>query len=58
MFVRVATVVFIIVGLGHLYRALYALPIDLMGWIVPVEASWGVGIVLLLLAYSGYRHWS
>lgn len=56
-FVQVATVIFSIVGLVHLYRAFYALPVNFMGWQVPVELSWIVGIVLLFLGWSGYRHW-
>ncbi|OGC80599.1 hypothetical protein A2943_00975 [Candidatus Adlerbacteria bacterium RIFCSPLOWO2_01_FULL_51_16] len=57
IFVQVATVVFIIVGLVHLYRAFNGLPVDLMGWMVPVGVSWVVGVAALFLAYSGYRHW-
>ncbi len=56
-FVRVATVVFVVVGLGHLYRALYALPVSFDGWAVPVELSWAVGLVALFLGYMGYKHW-
>ena len=56
-FVRVATVVFTIVGLVHLYRALYALPVNLMGWVIPVEVSWVAGLVALFLGYSGYKYW-
>ena len=57
LFVRVATVFFTIAGLVHLYRALNALPVNLMGWAVPVEVSWVVGLVALFLGYSGYKHW-
>ena len=57
MFVQVATGIFTIVGLGHLYRAFNALPVNLMGWAVPVELSWAVGVVALLLAWVGYKHW-
>jgi hypothetical protein len=56
-FVRVATIVFTLVGLAHLYRALYALPFNLMGWVVPVELSWVAGLIALFLGYTGYRHW-
>ena len=56
-FVQVATVIFTIVGLVHLYRAFNALPANIMGWVVPVELSWVVGVIVLFLAYSGYRHW-
>ena len=56
-FVQWATVIFTIVGLAHLYRAINNLPVNLMGWDVPVIVSWVVGIVALYLAYSGYQHW-
>ena len=56
-FVRVSTVIFSIAGIVHLYRAFNALPVNLMGWDVPVAVSWVAGIVALLLAYSGYKHW-
>jgi len=55
-FVQVATGVFTVVGLVHLYRAFNALPVNLMGWDVPVELSWAVGIAALLLAWVGYKH--
>lgn len=57
IFVRAATVIFTIFGLVHLYRALNALPVNLMGWAMPVELSWVIGLVALFLAYSGYKHW-
>ena len=57
VFVRIATVIFTIFGLGHLYRALNALPVNLMGWSVPVEVSWVAGLVALFLGYTGYKHW-
>jgi len=56
-FVRVATVIFTIVGLLHLYRALNTLPVNFIGWAVPVEISWVATLVTLFLAYSGYKHW-
>ena len=57
MFVCAATIIFGIIGLVHLYRAINSLPVNLMGWDVPVVLSWVVGVVALLLAYSGWRHW-
>lgn len=56
-FVRCAAVIFTIIGLVHLYRALSNLPVDLMGWAVPVWASWVVGLVALFLGYTGWKHW-
>ncbi|OGC86941.1 hypothetical protein A3D70_01925 [Candidatus Adlerbacteria bacterium RIFCSPHIGHO2_02_FULL_54_18] len=57
LFVRVATVIFTIVGLMHLYRAFNSLPFNAAGWVIPVEVSWVGGVAFLLLAYAGYRHW-
>lgn len=56
-FVQVATVLFTIVGVGHIYRAFNVLPVNLMGWDVPVAVSWVAGIVAFFLAYTGYKHW-
>lgn len=57
-FIKVATVVFSIVGVVHLYRAFNDYPVLFNTWIVPSSLSWFVGILALLLAYSGYRYWS
>jgi len=56
-FVQVATVIFTIVGVVHVYRAFNALPVNLMGWDVPIVISWIAGIAALFLAYTGYKHW-
>jgi len=56
-FVRVATCIFTIVGVVHLYRAFNGWPILINTWAVPTELSWAAGIVALALAYAGYRHW-
>jgi hypothetical protein len=55
-FVRVATGIFTIVGLVHLYRAFNDLPLMFGTTVVPVELSWAAGVVLLLLAWVGYKH--
>jgi hypothetical protein len=57
-FIKVATVVFTIVGVVHLYRAINGLPVVFDTWMVPVSLSWFAGLLALLLAYSGYRYWS
>ena len=53
---RVVTGVFIIVGLGHLYRAAYGLPVNFAGWDVSVMLSWVVAVFALFMAYTGYKH--
>ncbi|HEY4502076.1 MAG TPA: hypothetical protein VJJ20_03370 [Candidatus Paceibacterota bacterium] len=55
-FVRVATGIFTIVGLVHLYRAFNDIPLLIGTTAIPVELSWAVGVVLLLLAWVGYKH--
>ena len=55
-FVRVAMVIFGVVGLVHLYRAFNDMPLLIGTTAVPVELSWAVGVVLLLLAWVGYKH--
>ncbi len=56
-FVRCAAVIFSFVGLVHLYRALANLPLNVLGWQVPVVWSWVIGLVALFLGYSGWKHW-
>ncbi|MDO8518181.1 MAG: hypothetical protein Q7S26_02745 [bacterium] len=55
-FMHVATVVFSIGGVVHLYRAAYGLPFNLAGWEVPVLLSWIAGLFALFMAYTGYKH--
>lgn len=55
-FVRVAMVIFGVVGLVHLYRAFSDMPILFGTTLVPMELSWIVGVALLLLAWVGYKH--
>ena len=56
-FIKIATAVFAIVGVVHIYRAINGLPFVVAGWVVPVSLSWVAGLLALVLAYSGYRYW-
>jgi hypothetical protein len=56
-FVRVATVVFLVVAVVHFYRALNNLPLIIGEYMVPVEYSVVGALLALFLCYSGYRHW-
>lgn len=58
MFIKVATVIFTIVGVVHLYRAINDLPFVAAGWVVPVSLSWFAGLLALIMAYTGWRYWS
>jgi hypothetical protein len=54
-YMSVTMVVFVVVGVVHLWRAMNALPLTLGDTEIPVGASWVAGIVALYLAYSGYK---
>jgi hypothetical protein len=49
-FIKIATVIFAIVGVVHIYRAINDLPFVVAGWIVPVSLSWFAGLLALVLA--------
>lgn len=57
MFIKIATVVFSIAGVVHLYRAFNDYPVLFNTWMVPTSLSWFIGLLALVLAYSGYRLW-
>jgi hypothetical protein len=54
-FVSTAMVIFLIVGLVHLYRAFNNLPITIGQTMIPVTVSWVAGVLALYLAYSAYK---
>jgi len=56
-FVRVSTCLFSVLGLVHLYRAVFAIPIMVGTRAVPVGLSWLACVVLFFMAYSGFRSW-
>ncbi len=58
MFVKVATIIFAIVGVVHLYRAFNDFPVLFNTTLIPTSVSWIAGVAALALAYSGYRHWN
>ncbi len=51
----ITSVVFLVVGVAHLWRALNGLSLTIGNTSIPVAASWVGGIVALYLAYSGYK---
>ena len=56
-FVRVATVLFTILGVAHLVRAILNLPVEIGGWYVPVPLSWIAAGILAVLSFIGYLNW-
>ena len=54
-FITVASTLFVIVGAAHLVRALTGVTLVLGGFEAPLWSSWLVGLVLALLAISGFR---
>lgn len=53
-FARLAAVIFAIVALAHLWRALAGLEIAIGGVNIPVWASWIAAVVAGFLAYLGF----
>jgi hypothetical protein len=54
-FSLLASVIFLIVALGHAARLTLKLPVSLGGWAVPMWVSWVALIVALYLASEGIR---
>jgi len=56
-FIRLATAVFVIIGIIHLYRGFVGLPLTLGEWRAPLYISFVESFVFFFLAYLDYRHW-
>jgi hypothetical protein len=54
-FPRVAATVFAIVALGHAYRAILALPVQVGSASIPVWVSWVAVVVAGSLSVWGFR---
>jgi len=54
-FARAAGVIFLIIGLLHLARAVYGWSAVINGWHVPMELSWIVVLVAGYLAVQGLQ---
>ena len=48
-------VIFFIIGVLHLYRSVMSLPMNIGSWIVPVWLSYVAAVILLLLAWYGFK---
>jgi hypothetical protein len=45
----ISAVIFAVVGLAHLSRAFFAIPVRAGGWEFPIGLSWGGGAVAIIL---------
>jgi hypothetical protein len=54
-YMTITSFVFLVIGVGHLWRALTNTPVSVGGNEIAVGVSWVAGIVGLYLAYSGYK---
>jgi hypothetical protein len=54
-YMSVSMFIFLVIGVGHLWRAFQALPVSIGDTSIPVGVSWIAGVVGLYLAYSAYK---
>jgi hypothetical protein len=54
-FSLVASVIFLLIALGHLSRLVFKWSALLGGWAVPSWVSWVAVLVFAYLAYQGFR---
>ncbi len=54
-YMKVTGVIFLIIAVVHLYRAIYGLPVVIGEFSVPVAASWVAVVVAGFLSYRGLK---
>ena len=54
-FSLVASVIFLLIALGHLSRLIFKVSVLLGGWTVPSWVSWVAALVFAYLALAGFR---
>lgn len=54
-FLSLAMIVFLVVGVVHLYRAFNNIPVAFGATLIPVWISWFAGAFALYLSYSAYN---
>jgi len=52
-FIKLATVIFALVGVGHALRALYSWPMNIAGWNVPLYISWLAVVLTFSMVLMG-----
>ncbi|MEK7480115.1 MAG: hypothetical protein AAB665_02380 [Patescibacteria group bacterium] len=55
-FIKLATIIFAILGVIHLIRGFVGLPLTLGSWQAPIYVSYLESLLFLVLAYWGYRN--
>lgn len=53
-FSRLAAVIFTVVALVHLFRAISGFEVTIGGLLIPVWPSWVIAIIIGFLAYLGF----
>ncbi len=54
-YMSVSMLIFLVIGVVHLWRAFNHMPVTFGDTSIPVGVSWVAGIVALYLAYSAYK---
>jgi hypothetical protein len=54
-FTLIASVIFLVIALGHLSRLVFKVSVLLGGWAVPSWVSWVAALVCAYLALEGFR---
>jgi hypothetical protein len=54
-FILIASVIFLVIALGHLSRLVFKVSVLLGGWAVPSWVSWVATLVFAYLALEGFR---
>jgi hypothetical protein len=54
-FTLIASVMFLVIALGHLSRLVFKVSVLLGGWAVPSWVSWVAALVFAYLALEGFR---
>ena len=55
-FMTVATFIFGVIGVLHIYRALQGIPVSFGTMSIPVTFSWVAGAFAIYMAYQGYTN--
>ncbi len=54
-YMSITSLIFLVVGVVHLWRAINQIPVNFGDTVIPVGVSWVGAAVALYLAYSGYK---
>jgi len=54
LYLKEVAIIFLVIGVLHLWRAISSWPMNIGSWVVPIWASYVAGIILLLLSWKGF----